>query len=159
MTNKEQLLDLIGNRTDMLPIIRDILAAERLTPKSYAQVFRLIYSTMAMTPDEQISFSKGAKEWRIGRRKLTDVKLFSRLGTVCDIIRYYVLASWDECIFSAWVASNIEVTKAEADMDKMESSSSLREIIKQAAEMMVYSTDGTIDWSAGDVSDEAVSVP
>lgn len=159
MTNKEQLMELLENRTDIIPILRDILAAERLTPKSYAQVFRLLYSTMATAPEETIAFSKGTNEWRVGRKKLTDVMFFCKLGVVCNVIRYYVLASWDECIFSAWISADAEVAKAEADMEKMESSSSLREIIKYAKEMMVYSSDGTINWGAGDTEDDAVAAP
>lgn len=154
MSNKEHLLELIQNRTELIPFIHDILAEHHLSDTSYASIFRLAFSSMAVSPEEEVAYCKGTKEWKIGKKSLSDVKLFCLLSQVCDIVRYYVLSSWDECIFSAWT-SDKEVVKAEQEMNALESLSHLRGILKIASETMVYNSDGTLEWGPGEGDEES----
>lgn len=156
-TNHERLLDLLHDREEFIPLIHDSLAEHHISDDSYAQIFRLIHFSMADSPENEVAFCKGTKEWRRGKRPLSDAKLFVLLNQVCDIVRYYVLSSWDECIFSAWTSDSKEVLKVEREMETMEGLAQLRAILKGAAEMMVYNSDGAIDWSTAAGDDSGIS--
>lgn len=145
-SNKEKLMDLLNDRAELLPLIHDVLAEHHITEASYAHIFRVLYSTMADDSDE-VAYCSVTKEWKCGKKTLSDIKVFNLLGQVCDIVRYYVRMSWDECIFSAWLPDQ-ELMKVEQSMTSMEGLSHVRGILKIAAANMVYSSDGTMDWTA-----------
>lgn len=145
MTNKESLLELLHQREDLLPVIHSILAEDAITETSYANVFSLVFFTETEDSNSEVAYCKGAEEWRQGKQTLTDAKIFALLAQVCDIVRYYVMASWDECILSAWGNSK-EIVKVEKEMSEMESLPHLHNILKIASESMVYTSDGVIPW-------------
>ena len=153
-TNKEQLMELLHGRKEIIPLIHDILAEHNISDVAYAQVFALLFSTMATNEDEEVAYCKATKDWRLGKKPLSDVKLFCLMSKVCDVVRCYVLSSWEECIFSAWVTSK-DVAKAEQEMNLLESLSHVRAILKLAAEQMPYSGNGTISWNLSDSDGEA----
>lgn len=144
--NKELFLERIGNQTDLIPQIYNILAKDHISDKSYAAIFQLIFFDNAAKKEDVIAYCKATGDWRRGSRPISDIKLICVLDKVCEIIRYYVLASWDECIFSAW-CSDEEVTKALHEMDDMETMEHMKNISQIASESMVYSSDGTFTWS------------
>ena len=148
MTNKEHLMELVNHRAETLPVIRDILAETAISDNSYAQIFQLMFSTLADGEDNIISYCESTKEWRIGQKPLSDLKLFVLLGKVHEIVRSYVLASWDECIFSTWVETSPMVDKIKSEMLMMENIAHLKAILKAASKNMEYSNpDGTISWA------------
>jgi len=143
--NKETLLKLLGGRAELIPLIHDVLAEHHLSENAYASIFKLVDYEKAAEPADIISYCAPTKEWKRGKRAISDVKLFGQLDKVCDIIHLYVKVSWEECIFSAWVEDH-ELVKAEKTMAEMESLSHIRNILKIASEGMVYSSDGTMEW-------------
>jgi hypothetical protein len=153
MNNKEMLLDLLQQRQELLPVIHSILADDGISEVSYANVFSLVFFSEAQDVESEIAYCKGAEEWRQGKITLTDAKLFSLLAQVCDIVRYYVLASWDDCILSAW-GKGKEILKAEKEMTEMESLAHLHNILKIASESMVYNSDGVMAWVGDDGFDD-----
>ena len=153
MSNKEILMDLVHNNEAIIPLIHDCLAEKGLTDAGYAAIFRLVYYSMAPSKEETVSFSKATKEWKVGDRTLSDIKLFCYLNNVCDIVRHYILSSWEACILSAWQPESKELMNAENQMGVMESLSHVRAMLKICAEAMPYSSDGAMDW----VGDEPTS--
>jgi len=153
MSNRERLNELLAGQIEILPAVHDILAEHHISDISYAKVFQLLYSASACE-GSKVSFCNGTQEWKMGKRSLSDARLFCLLGNVCDVIHSYVLASWEECIFSAW-SSDKEVLKVEREMDEMENLTHLRSILKLAAPNMLFSSDGTIDWTGVDSEDIA----
>jgi len=151
--NKDVLLDLLQQRQELLPLIHDILAEDAISETSYANVFSLVFFAEAQCDDKEVAYCKGAEEWRQGKIALTDAKLFSLLAQVCDIIRYYVLASWDDCILSAWGNSK-EILRVEKEMTEMESLAHLNNILKIASTSMVYTSDGVMAWDNEDDLEE-----
>ena len=86
------------------------------------QQFSGCFLTMARTPEGEVTYRSEIEKWLIGEKLLSDAKLFSFLNKVCDIVRYYVLWSWDSCIFSTWNTTMYqEVVKTEKEMDIIES--------------------------------------
>ena len=150
---KDELMDLLDGRTEMLPLIHDALAEHHITDASYSDIFQLLYSSHLTPPSQTVSYSAASKEWKMGKKVLSDVKVFGLLSKVCDIIRYYVRSSWEECIFSAWMDDS-ELEKTEKDMDNMESLSHVRAILKLASSSMTSSDDVKMDWSDSDSSEE-----
>lgn len=144
-TNREKLMKLLDGRPELLPLIHDVLAEHHLSETAYANVFELVNYSMATDPSDVVAYFAPTKEWRLGKRVISDIKLFGLLDRVCDIIRLYVRTSWEDCIFSAWV-SDAELTKAETAMTSMESMSHIRNILEVAAKSMAFNTDGTMDW-------------
>ena len=145
---KEQLLELIGHRNDALNIIRNILAENGISDKAYAQIFQLLYYTLADGQDHEVAYCKETKEWRMGKTPLSDLKLFCLLGRVHEVVRYYVLSSWDDCILSSWITEMPMLDKIKADMLTMENLTHLRSIFKIAVETMIYSSDSSIAWES-----------
>lgn len=154
MTNKEQLIDLIGHRTEAIPVIKDILAESGISDKAYAQIFKLIYFDLAESQEHEISFCKSTKEWRIGKKPLSDLRLFCLLGKVHEIVWSFVLSSWDECIFSSWISEMPALEKAKTDMTAMETMPHLRGILKIAIENMAFKSDSRVDWGSDTDVDE-----
>lgn len=142
---KDQLIDLLDGRQDLIPQIHDALAEHHISDASYADVFRILYCTIDRDPSQELSYSPATKEWQMGKRVLSDVRLFGLLAKVCDVIRLYVRASWEECIFSAWL-DDTEIVKAEREMQTMESLSHARAILKAVADAVSYTNDGKMDW-------------
>lgn len=143
--NREKLMKLLDGRLELLPLIHDVLAEHHLSETAYAHVFELVNYSTVTDPSDVVAYFAPMKEWRLGKRVISDIKLFGLLDKACDIIRLYVRASWEDCIFSAWV-SDAELTKAETAMTSMESMSHIRNILAAAAKNMVFNTDGTMDW-------------
>lgn len=143
--NKETLLKLLDGQMELLPLIHDVLAEHHLSETAYAHVFKLVNYEMVSDPSDKVAYCSATKEWKKGKKVISDVKLFGLLDKVCDIIHLYVRVSWEECIFSAWVADT-ELVKAEDAMTEMESLSHIRNVLKAASADMVYSTDGTMEW-------------
>ena len=82
----------------------------------------------------------------MGKRTMSDVRLFGLLAKVCDVIHLYVKSSWEDCIFSAWLDDS-EMVKAEREMLTMESLTHARAILKSAANSVAtYNNDGKMDW-------------
>lgn len=148
---KDQLIDLLDGRQDLIPQIHDALAEHHISDASYADVFRILYCTIDRDPGQELSYSPAAKEWQMGKRVMSDVRLFGLLAKVCDVIHLYVRASWEECIFSAWL-DDTEIVKAEREMQTMESLSHARAILNAAANAVSYTNDGKMDW--GNLEDE-----
>lgn len=138
-------MKLLDDRSELLPLVHDILAEHHLSEIAYANIFELVNYSMAADPSDVVAYFAPTKEWRLGKRVISDIKLFGLLDKICDIIRLYVRISWEDCIFSAWV-SDAELTKAEAAMTSMESISHIRNILETASKNMVFNTDGTMDW-------------
>lgn len=143
--NREKLMKLLDGRLELLPLIHDVLAEHHLSETAYAHVFELVNYSTVTDPSDVVAYFAPTKEWRLGKRVISDIKLFGLLDKACDIIRLYVRASWEDCIFSAWV-SDAELAKAETTMTSMENMSHIRNILAVAAKSMVFNTDGTIDW-------------
>jgi len=134
--NKARLMELLHGRAELVPLIHDILAENQLSEEAYAQVFQLVFSSKPNSSEDEVSFCRDAKEWVQGGKPLSGVKLFCVLNQVCDIIRFYTLASWEECIFSAW-GSDKEVLAAQEKMHEMESIAHMRSVLKLSAENML----------------------
>jgi len=148
----EQALALADDDPDLLDCVHEILMKDGITDAAYAQAFaRMFYTDRA--EDERISCSTIEKIWKKGGQVLSDIKLFAALSQCCDLIRTYVLASWENCVLSAW-ASKKEVVKTEKDMDAMETLSHAKNIIAAAAPLMPNDVqDSKVDWSAEDAGD------
>ena len=103
---------------------------------------------------ERISYDPSEKEWRRAGHALSDIRLVTELGKTCDLIHAYALASWDNCVFSAWVSKK-EVQKAEEKMAAMESLTHAKGIFALASELMPSSVSGSskIDWATEDTAD------
>lgn len=149
----ERALELVDDDPDTLDSVHSILMKEGLSETAYAQIFALIFF-QAKEDDEKISCSSVEKVWKRGKLTLSDMKLFSALNQCCNIIRCYVLASWENCVFSAW-ASKREVTKAEKDMEAMESLAHAKNILAAAAPLMPNNDcENRISWTEEESGEE-----
>lgn len=151
--NYELALALAHNDTDLLKDIHDILMESGICDEAYAKTFARMYYTEKEI-GERISYDPSEKEWRRSGHTLSDIRLVTELGKACDLIRAYILASWDNCVFSAWV-SRKEVQKADEKMAAMESLTHAKAIFALASELMPSSASGSakIDWTTGDDED------
>ena len=79
---------------------------------------------------------------------LSDIRIVTELGRTCDLIHAYAMASWDNCVFSAWVSKK-EVQKAEEKMSAMESLTHAKTIFSLASELMPSSacSSSRVDWT------------
>ena len=146
-------LTLAHNDTDLLEDIHDILMESSISDEAYAKAFARMYYTEKEI-GERISYDPAEKEWRRAGHALSDVRLVTELGKTCDLIRAYAMASWDNCVFSAWVPKK-EVQKAEEKMGAMESLTHVKAIFALAADLMPSSATSStrINWTAGDDDD------
>lgn len=143
---KDQLIDLLDGRQDLIPQIHDALAEHHISDASYADIFRILYCSVDHDPGQELSYNPSTKEWQMGKRTMSDVRLFGLLAKVCDVIHLYVKSSWEDCIFSAWLDDS-EMVKAEREMLTMESLTHARAILKSAANSVAtYNNDGKMDW-------------
>ena len=151
--NYELSLALAQNDKDLLEDIHSILIEAGISEEAYAKVFARMYYTEKETA-ERISYDPSEKEWRRAGHALSDIRLVTELGKACDLIHAYTLASWDNCVFSAW-ASKKEVQKAEEKMSAMESLTHAKAIFALASELMPSSVSGSprINWTAEDEED------
>ena len=151
--NYELALALAQNDSDLLEDIHDILMEAGLTEEAYAITFARMYYTGKQAA-ERISYDPSVKEWRRAGHALSDIRLVTELGKTCDLIHAYALASWDNCVFSAWVSKK-EVQKAEEKMAAMESLTHAKGIFALATELMPSSVSGSskIDWATEDEDD------
>lgn len=149
----ERALALVDDDPDTLDSVHSILMKEGLSEAAYAQIFALVFFN-AKDDSEKVSCSTVEKVWKRGKQTLSDMKLFSALSQCSDIIRCYVLASWGNCVFSAW-ASKREVTKAEKDMDAMESLAHAKNILAAAAPLMPNNDcENRINWTEEESGEE-----
>jgi len=151
--NYELALALAHDDTDLLEDIHDILMEFGISDEAYSKAFARMYYTEKEI-GERISYDPSEKEWRRSGHALSDIRLVTELGKTCDLVRAYILASWDNCVFSAWVPKK-EVQKAEEKMGAMESLTHAKAIFALASELMPSSASGStkIDWTAGDDDD------
>ena len=151
--NYELALALAHDDTDLLEDIHDILMEFGISDEAYSKAFARMYYTEKEI-GERISYDPSEKEWRRSGHALSDIRLVTELGKTCDLIRAYILASWDNCVFSAWMPKK-EVQKAEEKMGAMESLTHVKAIFALASELMPSSASGStkIDWTAGDDDD------
>ena len=151
--NYELALALAHDDTDLLEDIHDILMEFGISDEAYSKAFARMYYTEKEI-GERISYDPSEKEWRRSGHALSDIRLVTELGKTCDLVRAYILASWDNCVFSAWMPKK-EVQKAEEKMGVMESLTHAKAIFALASELMPSSASGStkIDWTAGDDDD------
>lgn len=151
--NYELALALAHDDTDLLEDIHDILMEFGISDEAYSKAFARMYYTEKEI-GERISYDPSEKEWRRSGHALSDIRLVTELGKTCDLVRAYILASWDNCVFSAWMPKK-EVQKAEEKMGAMESLTHAKAIFALASELMPSSASGStkIDWTAGDDDD------
>ena len=151
--NYELALALAHDDTDLLEDIHDILMEFGISDEAYSKAFARMYYTEKEI-GERISYDPSEKEWRRSGHALSDIRLVTELGKTCDLVRAYILASWDNCVFSAWMPKK-EVQKAEENMGAMESLTHAKAIFALASELMPSSASGStkIDWTAGDDDD------
>lgn len=109
--NYELALALAHDDTDLLEDIHDILMEFGISDEAYSKAFARMYYTEKEI-GERISYDPSEKEWRRSGHALSDIRLVTELGKTCDLVRAYILASWDNCVFSAWMPKK-EVQKAE----------------------------------------------
>lgn len=149
-------MELVGHRPETISVIKNILAENGISDRAYAQIFQLMFYDYADGQENEVSYCKSTKEWRIGKKPLSDLRLFCLLSKVHEIVRTFVLSSWDDCIFSSWVGELPALEKARSDMMIMENLTHLRGILKAAVDNMEYKADGRVDWdSETDVEDTA----
>ena len=146
----ELALSLVHNDMDLLEDVHETIMENGISDDTYAKVFSLMFNSNR-SDENRITFSSVEKEWKKNDRTLSDIKLFTALNQSCELVRAYVLASWENCVFSAWVSKK-EVQKAEERMDSMESMAHAKTILALAAEMMSSEALGStkIDWAAED---------
>lgn len=145
---KDLALEIVQDQT-ILDMIKDEVAREKISLKTYAKVFAILFFN-GSKEDEAISWSKAGKEWRRGRKAISDVKLFGAISKTCDAIRYVVLDDWESCIISNLVPAKV-LTTLENSMDDMEAMDKVQSILKIASEYMVYSnSNGIVDWNNAD---------
>ena len=149
----ERALALADGDPAILDDVHDILMESKITEKSYAKVFALLFYK-SRDEESRITYSELEKYWREGKKTLSDVKLFGTLNQCCDLIRYYALSSWESCVFSAWLPAK-EVQKTEKAMDTMESMDHAKAILEMAASLMINNECNTqIDWSEGEEGED-----
>jgi len=149
----ELALSLADNNTDLLEELHDIITDNGITEETYARAFALLHYK-DKDGDERISYAEAEQEWKRSGHVLSDVKLFTALNQSCELVRNYILASWENCVFSTWV-SRKEVQKAEAKMDTMESLTHAKAIITLASAYMPSTDqDIRIDWTTEDEEPE-----
>ena len=151
--NYELALALACGDADLLEDVHDIVMEAGISDEAYARVFARMYYT-GREEGERISYDAPEKEWRRAGHVLSDIRLVTELGKACDLLRAYVLASWDNCVFSAWVPAK-EVQKAQEKMSSMESLTHAKTIFALASELMPADNPGSakIDWTAEDEDD------
>lgn len=141
----DRALTLADDDPDLLDEVHAALMKHGLSEETYAQVFAALFFNN-QEPDKRISCSSVENVWKKGTQTLSDIKLFAALNQCCDLIRCYALASWENCVFSAW-ASRKEVTKAEKEMDSLESLAHAKNILTLAAPMMPNNEcESRINW-------------
>lgn len=132
----DRALALAEDDPDLIDSIHEILRKEGISEEAYAQAFALVfYKDKADDETSRISCSEAEKVWKRGGKPLSDVKLFSALNQCCDLVHNYVLASWENCVLSAW-ASKREIQKSEKDMEALESLAHAKNILALAASRM-----------------------
>lgn len=150
---KKELIEMANGKEELLEEIDAIIHQFALTEKMYARVFCLL-NFDSLPRCEQLTFSPADKAWMRNGRTLSDVKLFSILSNVCDVVREYVNYSWESCVFSSWM-SNRELQKAEKDMDNMESLVKMKSVIRIAADFMrTDDHSGKVRWDDVEPADE-----
>jgi len=155
----ELALSLARDDMDLLEDIHEAIMKDGISDNTYAKVFTLMYHTYS-TEEEHISYAATEKEWKRGGRTLSDMKLFTALNQSCELVRAYTLASWENCVFSAWVSKK-EVQKTEEKMDSMESMVHAKAILDLASELMSSETPSStkIDWAEEDEDPEMADLP
>ena len=144
----ELALSLAHDDVDLLEDLHEAIMANGISDETYAKAFALMYGRNR-AEEAGMVFSKTEKVWKRGGRTLSDMKLFTALNKACELVRAYTLASWENCVFSAWVPKK-EVQKAEEKMDAQESIAHAKAILALAADMMEGECPGSpkIDWEA-----------
>ena len=142
-------LSLANNNPDLLTELHEIIMENGLTEETCARAFALLcYKDRGS--ETRISYADAEQEWKRNGRALSDVKLFGALNQCCEFIRAYIIASWENCVFSVWMSIK-EVQKAETKMDGMESMSHAKSIITLASAYMPSTEqDMRIDWTDSD---------
>ena len=130
----DKALALADNDPDILDEVHEILLQNGLSETAYAQIFMLLFYK-TRSDDDRISCSSIQKLWKCGQQPLSDVKLFASLSQCCDLIRNYVLASWENCVLSAWTSKR-ELTKSMQTMTMLESLDHAKNIISAASKLM-----------------------
>ena len=128
-------LALAKNDKDLLEDIHEILMESGISDETYAKVFARMYYAEKES-GERISYDPAEKEWRRSGHTLSDIRIVTEL------------ASWDNCVFSAWVSKK-EVQKAEEKMSAMESLTHAKTIFSLASELMPSSacSSSRVDWT------------
>lgn len=140
-------LALAKNDKDLLEDIHEILMESGISDETYAKVFARMYYAEKES-GERISYDPAEKEWRRSGHTLSDIRIVTELGRTCDLIHAYAMASWDNCVFSAWVSKK-EVQKAEEKMSAMESLTHAKTIFSLASELMpsIACSSSRVDWT------------
>lgn len=150
----ELALSLAHDDIDLLEDLHEAIMTNGISDETYAKAFALMYGGNS-EGESDIVFSKTEKVWKRDGHTLSDMKLFTALNRACELVRSYTLASWENCVFSAWVPKR-EVQKAEEKMDAQESIARAKAILALAAEMMEGECPGSpkIDWETEDEEPE-----
>lgn len=145
-------LSLANNNPDLLTELHEIIMENGLTEETYARAFALL-CYKDKDPEARISYADAEQEWKRNGRTLSDVKLFAALNQCCEFVRAYIIANWENCVFSVWM-SRKEVQKAESKMDGMESMVHAKSIITLASTYMPSTEqDMRIDWTDAEEGD------
>lgn len=157
------ILELADNNQEIFTIAHDAIMTNGLTIQAYADIFRyLCYDARPAT--DRLTYLTGSKTWRRGTKPLTDAVVLQELFRVSQIVREYVLLSWENCVFSSWLPAR-ELQRAEKAMDTLESLERLKEILEaSAAEMKAAGnaplpapvetdTKSSISWETPDEDD------
>ena len=147
-----KIMELVGEDEELLRLVQGDIRESKISDWTYAKVFSDMFFARLGT-NESISYSKAAGEWRRGRIRISDLKLVGLLATVCDIVRYAVLDSWQGCLVSALTEEKLP-QKLERDLDDMETLEHLKSILSLAQASMTFTNmDGAFKWDDEETDD------
>lgn len=150
---QKALAELAGGDEELVGLVRNEIRSGRLTERTYAKVFALMYFTR-MDAAQCVSYSKASAQWRWGKKPISEIRVYGLVANACDLIRLVILASWQDCLVSV-LASEKVLQKLETDLDGMEKLERVKEMLAIAGTMMVYTnSDGQFNWGSQDAAEE-----
>lgn len=131
---RARILELADDYDGIFTVAHDAIVTHGVSAQAYADIFKYL-SCDCRRSGTQLIYVPAKKSWRCGTKPVTDINVLQALSQVCEIVREYLLLSWEECVFSAWLP-NRELQAVEEAMDSMESFDKLKEILDLAAPNM-----------------------
>lgn len=147
------ILELANNDQEIFTIIHEAIATHGLTSQAYAAVFRYLCGD-SRSANNRLVYMAGSKTWKQGAKTLTDAMVLKELFRVDQMIREYVLLSWENCVFSTWLPAR-ELQHAEKAMDALESLDKLKETLDLASGEMKFTAMGRTSCPTADPEPES----